>query len=529
MEDKRISSKTNLDIENINSSKSTSECFASDLEILIRSRYPLINVQTWEEARAVEILKQIADKLGKRLFGWSIAKGLVPLDTTGHQRTIDSSSSDPQIILKKIQELVDPGIFIFFDFHPYLKEATVIRSLRELVNNFKQSLKTLILLSPYLKVPMELEKEITHIELPLPASSDLNKLFNEIIEEVNKRNDIQLSISSETQEHLVQGTLGLTLSEAENVIARAIVSQGELSINALNLIISEKEQIIKQSGVLEFYPSFENLDHIGGLEYLKDWLRKRRKSFSIKAREFGLPAPKGILLVGVQGCGKSLTAKAVASYWNMPLLKLDVGSLFSSLVGSTEENLRKALGTAESVAPAILWVDEIEKGFAGIESSGKLDAGTSARVLGGLITWLQEKTTPVFVIATANDISSLPPEMLRKGRFDEIFFIDLPTNNERKEILQIHLTKRRFQVSNFDMDQLIKRSAGYSGAEIESSIVSAMFDVFDAETELNSEAIIRSLSETVPLSRLMEEKMEQLRRWAKGRVRWSSIPESDCK
>jgi ATP-dependent 26S proteasome regulatory subunit len=508
------------------SNDSTSEVFADELEILIRSRYPLIGIQSWEEERVTQIVTAVAGNLNKRIFGWSAAQGLAPLDIKKQNRPIDTSSNDPMVIIRKIQDLVEPAIYIFYDFHPYLKEASIVRMLRDVVKDFKYSLKTLILVSPHIPVPTELEKDLTLTELPLPGTKDLAVLLDEILEEINKRRDIQLDLDSVTRERLIQGTQGLTLTEAENVLARAIVSQGNLSMEALNLIICEKEQIIKRSGVLEFYNSAEQFESIGGLEYLKDWLRKRGKSFSSKARDFGLPAPKGILLIGVQGCGKSLTAKAVASYWSMPLLKLDVGSLFSSLVGSTEENLRKALGTAESVAPAILWVDEIEKGFAGVESSGRLDAGTSARVFGGLITWLQEKTSPVFVIATANDISRLPPEMLRKGRFDEIFFIDLPTDRERLEIFRIHLSKRGFDPDNFDMSHLIRISSGYSGAEIESSIISAMFDVFDEEIDMDTVSIEKALKETVPLSRLMEEKVEELRKWSIGRVRRGSLPET---
>lgn len=505
--------------------ESTSDLFSSELEVLIRSRYPLIGIQSWEEDRAIEIVRSVALRLNKRVFSWSVAQGLIPLDMNRQRRPIDTSSNDPQLILRKIQDLVEPAIFLFLDFHPYLKEASVIRMLRDVVRDFKHNLKTLVLLSPHIPVPTELEKDLALTELPLPGSRDLGVLLDGIVQEINQRRDIKLELDGETRERLIQGTMGLTLTEAENVLARAIVSQGGLSLDALNLIICEKEQIIRRSGVLEFYSSGERFDNIGGLEFLKDWLRKRGKSFSVRAREFGLPAPKGILLIGVQGCGKSLTAKAVASYWSMPLLKLDVGSLFSSLVGSTEENLRKALATAESVSPAILWVDEIEKGFAGIESSGRLDAGTSARVFGGLITWLQEKSAPVFVIATANDISRLPPEMLRKGRFDEIFFIDLPTRAERRAILNIHLLKRGFSPESFDIEKLIESSLGYSGAEIESSIVSSMFDVFDSGGKLATESIEKALKETVPLSRLMEEKVEELRKWSAGRVRRSSVPE----
>ncbi len=507
--------------------ESSADIFFNELEIAVRARYPLLGIQTFEEERATEIIKEVAQKLSKRLFGWSVARGLLPLDVQKHKHYLDKSSTDPQMALQQILELVDPALFLFFDFHPYMKEPAIIRKLREIVQMFKKDLKTLILLSPQLTVPFELEKEIAMISLHPPGMLDLKKLLDDVLDSVVKRGDVHIELDNTAKERLIQGISGLTLNEAENVLAKAIVSQGGLSLDALNLIVREKEQIIRRSGVLEFYSTFEKISNIGGLENLKDWLRKRGKSFSHKARAFGLPAPKGILLIGVQGCGKSLTAKAIASYWNMPLLKLDVGSLFSSLLGSTEENLRTALRTAENVAPAVLWVDEIEKGFAGLTSSGKLDAGVSARVLGTLITWLQEKSSPVFVIATANDISALPPEMLRKGRFDEIFFVDLPSASERRRIFEIHLGKRNFDPDHFDLDRLVAESRDFSGAEIESGIISAMYDIFDSGENMTTDHIVRALQETVPLAKLMTEKLDDLRTWAEGRVRRASLSDPE--
>ena len=505
--------------------ESSSREFSRNLEILIRARYPLLGIRTWEEERGQKLVTRVGKKLGKRVYGWSASTGLMSLDRGAGAKAVDTRTADPQTVLRRLAELVDPSIFILFDFHHYMRDAQIIRALREVATTFRNGLKTLILMSPSLEIPMDLEKEIMLIDLPLPGMDDLSEMLESVINEVNGRGDIKIELNGEDRDKLVQSAMGLTLREAENVLARAIVTNGCLDLKALSLVISEKEQIIRKSGVLEFYAAFEDFGDIGGLDYLKDWLRKRKKSFSRQAQEFGLPAPKGIMLIGVQGCGKSLTAKAIAADWGMPLLKLDTGALFSSLVGSTEENLRRALATAEIVAPAVLWIDEIEKGFAGVQSSASLDAGVSARVFGGLVTWLQEKTSPVFVIATANDISQLPPEMLRKGRFDEIFFVDLPTGKERRQIFKIHLERRHFDPELFDVTKLVEESVGFSGAEIESCIISAMFDVFDAEGQLDDQSILNAISDTIPLSRLMTEKVKELKAWATGRVRKSSIAE----
>ena len=295
--------------------ESSSVSFAEELEVLIRARYSLIGIQTWEEDRAAEIIRSVSQTLNKRVFGWSISRGLTAMDSESSRSNIDSSTTDPQAALRKIQDLVDPAVFIFFDFHPYLRDSQITRMLREVVKNFKNSLKTLLLISPNLEVPLEVEKDVTILNLELPKPGDLGLLLDDVVDAINRRGDLKISLTSETREKLIQATIGLTLAETENVLAKAIVSQKGLSLDALKLIIAEKEQIIRRAGVLEFYGDIEKFDEIGGLDYLKDWLRKRKKSFSGKAEAFGLPAPKGILLIGVQGCGKSLTAKAVAGYW----------------------------------------------------------------------------------------------------------------------------------------------------------------------------------------------------------------------
>jgi SpoVK/Ycf46/Vps4 family AAA+-type ATPase len=323
---------------------------------------------------------------------------------------------------------------------------------------------------------------------------------------------------------LVRAAQGLTLTEAENAFAKAVVNDSVLDVKDVALILKEKQQIIRKSGILDFYPAESHLNEIGGLGHLKHWLDVRGKAFSQQATQFGLPSPKGVLLLGAPGCGKSLTAKAVANAWQMPLLRLDFGRIFSGLVGSSEENMRRALKVAEGVAPAVLWIDEIEKGLAG-NTQGSSDGGTAARVFGTFLTWMQEKTAKVFVVATANRIDALPPELLRRGRFDEIFFMDLPQPGSRKEILEIHLKKRKREVAGFDLSEIVKRTEGFSGAEIEHCVVEGLFAAYHQNRELKTEDVLRATDETVPLSVTYAEELKRIREWARNRARPADFQE----
>ena len=370
-------------------------------------------------------------------------------------------------------------------------------------------------------MPIELEKEITVLNLPLPGIEDFSILMERIVEEVRRFKQVTISLEDGGKEQLLQAARGLTLGEAENVFARILVKKERLSGEDVADVLEEKRQIVRKNGLLEYYDAVESFSNVGGLANLKEWLQKRAMAFSDAAQQFGLTVPRGVLLIGVQGCGKSLCAKAVSSLWQVPLLRFDVGRMFGSFVGSSEENMRRAIAVAESVAPAILWVDEIDKAFAGSQNHG--DSGTSARVLGTFLTWLSEKTAPVFVVATANDISSLPPELLRKGRLDEIFFVDLPGNEERREIFAIHLALKGRDYQNFTIDEFADAAEGFSGAEIAEAVNSALYDAFYEGKELEAQHIMNAVRSTVPLSRTMEEKLEQLRAWAGGRARPASL------
>lgn len=501
--------------------------FSAELETLIRARYPILYIVTSEEARVLDLLNDIAKKRQKKVFEWSYSTGIVASGTSiQSQKTRNAPTKDPLNALDQVIDLVEPAIFIFKDFHPFLSRNNfaIIRRLKEIALHLKNSYKTIVLISPVLEIPAELDKEVTVLNFPLPTKEDLAEQLDRIIEDVQQHKQVQIALDAPGRERLLQAALGLTMSEAENVFAKILIKDGGLSGDNVDEVFAEKQQIIRKSGLLEYYQSQESFANIGGMPILKDWLTKRAVAFTPEAQTFGLPAPKGILMLGVQGCGKSLCAKAVAKQWRLPLLRFDMGRMFGSLVGSSEENVRRAIAVAESVAPTILWVDEIDKAFAGSRGSGATDGGTTARVFGTFLTWLSEKTAPVFVVATANDISELPPELLRKGRLDEIFFVDLPSDEERGDIFRIHLAKRGRDVSAFDLEALIAASKDFSGAEIEQAVISALFEAFYKQVELATEHLVNELRQTVPLSKTMSEQLVRLRGWADGRARNASVP-----
>ncbi|MGA3266302.1 MAG: AAA family ATPase [Verrucomicrobiota bacterium] len=500
--------------------------FPTELETLIRARYPILYILSSEEMRVQSLVMEIAQKRQKKVFEWSCCTGIVPAGTSiQSQKLRNAATKDPLAALDQVIEQVEPAIFLFKDFHPFLTRSNfaVTRKLKEIALHLKNSFKTIVLVSPVLEIPIELEKEITLLNHPLPGRDDLSALLDRIMGELRQFQQVKIELDEAGRGQLLQAALGLTLGEAENVFAKIIVKDQRLSADDVNEVFAEKQQIIRKSGLLEYYTTDETFGNVGGLAVLKDWLAKRAMAFTDEARAFGLPFPRGILMLGVQGCGKSLCAKAVSNLWQLPLLRFDMGRMFGSLVGSSEENVRRAIAVAESVAPAILWVDEIDKAFAGSQGSGVTDGGTTARVFGTFLTWLSEKTAPVFVVATANDISQLPPELLRKGRLDEIFFVDLPSPDERKEIFKIHISKRKRDPAKFDLKALAAGSAEFSGAEIEEAVNSALYDAFYARQELTTENIRTGLAQTVPLAKTMDKQIDDLRNWAEGRARNASV------
>jgi SpoVK/Ycf46/Vps4 family AAA+-type ATPase len=494
--------------------------FLQEVDTLIRARYPLLYLVTSEEQRVEAMLGDIARQHGKDLVAWTVTRGLRGL--SGALRGVDADETrEPLRAVQAIGTLPGQALVLLKDFHRHLEDPVVVRALRELGVQLKSAFTTVVIIAPRLTLPDELEKEVTVIDVPLPTRADLMSLLKDIARVVKRTRRATVELTTDQAEAMVSAVHGLTLAEAENAFARAIARDSKLDGGDVRLLLEEKSQVIRKSGVLEYHPTDLDLDAVGGLSHLKQWLRRRQNAFSAAARRFGLPEPRGLLLLGVQGCGKSLTARAIAASWRMPLVRLDMGRIYSGLVGSSEENLRKAIRTVESLAPVVLWVDEIEKGLAGA-GGGSSDTGVSARVFGTLLTWLQEKRAPVFVVATANRIATLPPELLRKGRFDEIFFIDLPTDAERAAILALQIQRRGRAPGTYPVEELARQAASFSGAELEQVVVSALYDAFADGVELEARHLATAIRETTPLAVTMAEEIEGLRTWARTRTRPAS-------
>lgn len=501
---------------------------------LFKARFSFVYIPTWEEIRIVDLITKIANnvktiKTKRDVFIWSSTEGLKKNLKDGQESV--NNGNEPIDALNFIDNYNNPAILILKDIHPLLglnnrnADYNLIRKIRDVAGSLKNAdvSKNVVIIAPSLVLPLELQKDITVVDFDLPTLDEIKSLLNEMIE-MNESSGIVIDLKEDEKEVLCKAAQGLTLQEAENAFARAMVSKGQLTINELDVILDEKCQVIKKTGILEFIKSDFNMNDVGGLENLKKWLIKRNNSWLGKAqKDYNLPAPKGVLITGVPGCGKSLTAKAMSALWQLPLLRLDVGKIFSGLVGSSEENMRKAIQTAEAVAPSILWIDEIEKGFGG--NGGERDGGTATRVFGTFLTWMSEKTKPVFVIATANNINALPSEMLRKGRFDEIFFVDLPTKAERKVIFKLHLEKRLkgsiskdFAVTDNLLNKLAEITEGFVGAEIEQVVISALFEAFSENRTLNEEDLYKVIKNTVPLSTTQSEQILAIREWANERA-----------
>ena len=484
-----------------------------DLEILILSRSPIIAVETYEEERIEEGLKGIAARLGIPFFVWTVAGGL---ERVGEGNPI-YDSKHPLKALANLAAIPREGIYLFKDLHRFWGETEVVRKLHDLARPFAKDRRALIITAPHITLPAELEKLAAFFRLDLPTEKELKLLTKKVIKDLSREHRIKVELSADEFDRLVEGMKGLTLFEAERALTKAILRDLALTQRDLEVIIETKRELLEKDGVLEYFPAEEGMGEIGGLGKMKRWLGKRKKAFTPEAKQFGIPPPKGIILLGVQGCGKSMAAKAVAREWGLPLLKMEPGRLYDKYVGESDKNLEKALQMAERMAPCVLMIDEIEKGFASTESSDA-DAGLSKRIFGRLLGWLQERKAPVFVVATCNQIAGLPPELMRKGRFDEIFFIDLPNPDARKEIFAVHLKKRKRNPAAFDLDALGQAAEGFSGAEIEQAVVSALYTAFSRDTDLDTPLLLDELKATTPLSVIRQEDITALRAWARGRT-----------
>lgn len=476
-----------------------------ELKSALKARYSLVYICTQEEVRLVKDIKSICSETNSQLMIWNFAK----------------EDKDPLSFLVA-NATESRSIYILQDAHTFLNDQGALgskfrRYLRNLPEEWKNQEKLIVITSPVLKLHEDIKKDFLVIHDKLPDYEMISSSINGFL----SRNDLRKDLSDLIVERICLACLGLSERQIQRVLAKSAYKYKRIDESCIDLIIEEKRNIIQQSGVLDYYHSKETIDQVGGLDNLKKWLKQRRSAFTMKARDYGLPAPKGLLILGVQGTGKSLTAKAVSSLWHLPLLKLDIGKVFGSLVGESENKIRESLQYAEAISPCILWMDEIDKAFSGL-GGPQGDSGTSSRVFGTFLTWLQEKEKPVFVVATANDVSNLPPEMLRKGRFDEIFFVDLPNKTELREIIKIHIAKTDRNPQDFNLVSLVDSSSGFTGAEIEQSVIDAMYSAFERDDEFNTQDILEAMSHTVPLSKFMKERVDELRLWAKDRARRAS-------
>lgn len=517
---------------------------ASSLKLLIQSRHPLISMETRDEERAVELVRESAAELKRPLYEWTMTTGLRQLSEKGtwlpvsmlmgkQSLTIftqmlglptpsgDGSQGTP---VKKaidaltcVVELPQSAIYLFKDLGPHTKDSQVQRLLRDAVALADRRKSTVVLLDA-LPLPTDIKRLAVSFEIGWPTAEELEEAVKQTFARVRKESlcEVTASLTKRDMEQLVQTLRGLTRAEAERIVASAIYQDFSLTAADLPKILESKRAVLGSSGCLESIAADFSMEDIGGLDNLKAWLRQRRDGFSKKAREYGLPPPRGVLMLGVPGGGKSLCAKAVAADWKMPLLRLDPGVLYQKFIGESESQLRQALAQAEAMAPIVLWIDEIEKAFASA-SAASADGGLSKRMFGTLLSWMQDHRHPIFIVATANDISALPPELMRKGRFDEVFFVDLPSSESRMNILSIHFTRRGRDPAKFDLLQLAEASEGFNGGELEQAIIGAMYAAFQEGVELADRHVVEEMSKTRPLSVLMAERISELRDWANGR------------
>ena len=492
--------------------------FEETLDVYLRARFTLLIIVSPEEERVLETVKTLCEQTKRAVFSWDVADAFKVVASENKGGV--PAGRDPLSALEYIAKATENAVFVLKDFHDCWTNPQIKRKLRNVAQSLKFTPKTIIVTSPSSSIPAELRDEAVIVDFSLPDAADIENVLNQLTETPG----VKVKLTDLGREKLVQAALGLTATQARRVFAKAIVRDGVLDDRDIALVTEEKKQIIRENQALEFYAVTETPDDVGGLGILKQWLRLREQAFTKEAREYGLPAPKGIALIGIPGTGKSLTAKMIGGLWRLPLIRLDVGALFGSLVGESEERTRQALSLAETVAPCVVWIDEMEKG---LSHHGSLDGGTSTRVFGSILTWMQEKTSPCFVVATANDISALPPELLRKGRFDEIFFLDLPTQKEREEIFTVHLRKRHRFLQDYDAFRLAKESEGYVGSEIEQAIIDAMYVGFnDGQREFTTDDISAALKRQVPLSVSQRETIHALRSWLQeGRAQSASFQE----
>jgi ATP-dependent 26S proteasome regulatory subunit len=488
--------------------------FTDELMIFLKARYPVICINTLEEDRVEYVIrKNVKTNLNRSIYSWDFVDGY-----TNNPNNEGFAKRNPLQALELVEKLnaETPALFLLKDFNRFLTDLSVSRKLKNISRILKLQPKTIIIIGSELNIPEELQDLITVLQFQLPLENEINQELSRLIDSLN------ISIEEPLFESLSRACQGLSLERIRRVLSKIIATYKTIDNNSISVLLSEKKQIISQTGILEYWSVNEKIANVGGLTNLKEWLKKRKTAFSLQAADYGLPTPRGLLLVGIQGTGKSLTAKAISNDWQLPLLKLDVGKLFGGIVGESESRLRQMINIAETISPCILWIDEMDKAFNNSGSKG--DSGTSNRILATFTSWLSEKKKPVFVIATANDMDALPLEIIRKGRFDEIFFLDIPNKQEREEIFRIHLQEFRPNTWElFDYSKLVKLSEDFSGAEIRQSIIEGMYNAFAEKREFTTNDICIALTELVPLINYETKEMMNLQTWAtSGLVRLAS-------
>jgi SpoVK/Ycf46/Vps4 family AAA+-type ATPase len=483
------------------------------LRLLINSRHPIITVETPEEDRVEALLLDVAAELGVPLYEWSVTTGLAK----AHGAPLYNSDS-PEQGLANITLIQGDGIFLLKDFARYCDNDKICRRLRDLAEKFRTMRRSIVLTAAKMELPRDLEGDAMPFELGLPEAEDLLPGVKQVLAELSRDRHIAIALDPATMTQLAQNLVGLPEEEALRALRKSVLERGKADAGLLDAVLETKREALKTEGLIETVRRDASFMDVAGLRHLRDWIAKRKNALTQEGRRFGLVPPKGVLITGVQGCGKSLAARAVAGEWGFELGRLDAGALYDKYVGESERRLHKALELAQRLAPLVLWIDEIEKAFASAGSSGDADAGLSQRLLATLLTWMQDRESGVFLAATSNNITVLPPEMLRKGRFDEIFFVDLPNREVRAALFALHLKKRGRDAAGFDLATLAGASEGFSGAEIEQIIVAGLYTAFDAKQQLTTEILLAEIQGTQPLSVTRAEEVQSIREWAKTRA-----------
>jgi SpoVK/Ycf46/Vps4 family AAA+-type ATPase len=518
------------------------------LKILINSSTPIVVMETVEEMRAVRLVRTACSSMNLATFEWSIASGLVRCGSDVGELVPDSgrfsamehggtvhdandagaqalyNSKEPAQALSNLEAMSLEAAFVLKDFHRHMDDPVVVRRLRDVGQKFSANRRTVVITAPSITIPLELGTLVEFLELPLPDKRRLRQIIDEMSVRVGKTRTLKRTLDAAGLDAMANNLRGLTEEEAERAASQAMVTRYGITPETVTDVLDAKKQLLRHSGVLEFIEASENLATVGGLDNLKAWLSRRRGTWEDSAREFGLEPPRGAIILGVQGCGKSMCARAIAGEWNLPLVKFDAASIFDKYIGETEKRIRRVFRVAEELAPCVFWIDELEKVFAGSgPDSASVDAGVSSRILAAFLSWMQDRKAPVFVAATCNNVTALPPELIRKGRFDELFFVDLPNQSERKQIFAIHLTRRRRNPAEFDLDRVATAARGFSGAEIDAAVQTALYAAFSRKQTVNTQDLLDALEATVPLSTTRSEEIQTLRAWAQRRAVPASV------